>query len=42
MISFVLGLKGDERIDSMEVAILSSIIIMEVRKQMGSYIERNG
>jgi len=43
MISFVLKLKGDERIDEGCLWLcLSFIIVMGVCRQMGQYMERNG
>ena len=43
VISCVLKMKGDERIgrDSLWLCI-SFIIVVEVYRQMGSYVERNG
>ena len=43
VISFVLKLKGDERIDRDGLWLCFSFItVMEVCRQMGSYMERNG
>jgi len=43
VISFVLKLKGDKRIDEDGLwSCLSFVIGMEVCRQMGSYMKRNG